>query len=128
MTAESMCTSSRLSARCLPLANYRPKFCCVSARSRWIELYHPLSSKNRARSCLSRLACGGRAAAHDTRETRSSACIHSGIRAAQQRPFIPRRPVNAETQNKRKTLLLYILCRAVWTVVYLYGAEDTGLV
>eukprot|EP00964_Phaeocystis_antarctica_P137562 scaffold102156_cov43-Phaeocystis_antarctica.AAC.1 len=37
MTAESMCTICRLSARCLPLANYRPKFCCVSAKSRWIS-------------------------------------------------------------------------------------------
>eukprot|EP00964_Phaeocystis_antarctica_P004214 scaffold2278_cov30-Phaeocystis_antarctica.AAC.2 len=56
------------------------------------------------------LACGGRAAAHDTPDARREAYTISG--AAQQRPFTPRRPVNAETQNSRKTLLLYILCRA----------------
>eukprot|EP00964_Phaeocystis_antarctica_P075060 scaffold46277_cov40-Phaeocystis_antarctica.AAC.2 len=105
-------------------------FCCVSAISLDITFQALRAVRGicvkvvRPRAVMS-LACGGRAAAHDTRHARREAYTFSG--AAQQRPFTPRRPVNAETQNSsRKTLLLYIMCRAVWTVVY--GAEDTGLV
>ena len=72
MTAESMCTICRLSARCLPL---EPIDRNVAVFLRDLAGYHPLSSKSRARSCLSRLARAGAAprappAAHDTHARR----------------------------------------------------------
>eukprot|EP00964_Phaeocystis_antarctica_P139496 scaffold104279_cov33-Phaeocystis_antarctica.AAC.1 len=108
MTAESMSTICRLSAH--------------------LAGYHPLSSKSPARGHVSRDSRAGAVPPHTTHARRDRGTYtfrHQGCSSA---PFTPRRPVNAETQNKRKTLLLYILCRAVWTVVYLYGAEDAGLV
>eukprot|EP00964_Phaeocystis_antarctica_P159073 scaffold129996_cov45-Phaeocystis_antarctica.AAC.1 len=47
MTAESMCTICRLSARCLPL---EPIDRNVAVFLRYLAGYHPLSSKSRARS------------------------------------------------------------------------------
>eukprot|EP00964_Phaeocystis_antarctica_P034179 scaffold19421_cov44-Phaeocystis_antarctica.AAC.1 len=107
-------------------------FCCVSAISLDITFQALKAVRGicvkvvRPRAVMSlRLACRG-AAPPRTRHTRERREAYTFSGAAQQRPFTPRRPVNAETQNSRKTLLLYILCRAVWTVFY--GAEDTGLV
>eukprot|EP00964_Phaeocystis_antarctica_P016680 scaffold9176_cov52-Phaeocystis_antarctica.AAC.2 len=80
MTAESMCTISRLSARCLPL---EPIDRNVAVFLRDLAGYHPLSSKRRVRSCLSRLARAGAAprAPRRTRHTRDEieAYIHSVI-------------------------------------------------
>eukprot|EP00964_Phaeocystis_antarctica_P098811 scaffold64772_cov46-Phaeocystis_antarctica.AAC.1 len=96
MTAESMCTICRLSARCLPL---EPIDRNVAVFLRDLAGYHPLSSKSRARSCLSRLARAGAAprAPRRTRHTRDEieAYVHSGIMWA------AAAPVYTEATRKR---------------------------
>eukprot|EP00964_Phaeocystis_antarctica_P098958 scaffold64879_cov39-Phaeocystis_antarctica.AAC.1 len=106
-------------------------FCCVSAISLDITFQALKAVRGicvkvvRPRAVMSlRLACGGRAAAHDT-HARREAYTFSG--AAQQRPFTPRRPVNADTQNSRKTLLLYgVRSRGTHLLEDQLGRADAG--